>query len=199
MKYVNKCIITICTIIGFSYLSLFHMPMSAKAALTHETTIDDIDFEKNKDTASKYATEKVKEQASRMTSVGRQAIKDFNEKDGKNINAYLTANKGKLLDKDPTNEKIKTLDTVIANQKIDKDIRVYTTQSGSSPSKDQLSRYVGKMIEVSHYGTPSLTKVSGDAPLWIIDVPKGTHAVYTNQKGSAGSSLSVEWDSKSKI
>ncbi|QWI73147.1 hypothetical protein ER45_029890 (plasmid) [Bacillus mycoides] len=83
-------------------------------------------------------------------------------------------------------KKIKTLDTVIANQKIDKDIRVYTTQSGSSPSKDQLSRYVGKMIEVSHYGTPSLTKVSGDAPLWIIDVPKGTHAVYTNQKGSAG-------------
>ncbi|QWI73146.1 hypothetical protein ER45_029885 (plasmid) [Bacillus mycoides] len=46
MKYVNKCIITICTIIGFSYLSLFHMPMSAKAASTHETTIDDIDFEK---------------------------------------------------------------------------------------------------------------------------------------------------------
>ncbi|QWI73017.1 hypothetical protein ER45_028765 (plasmid) [Bacillus mycoides] len=42
------------------------------------------------------------------------------------------------------------------------------------------------MIELVHYETPSLNKVSGDAPLWIIDVPKGTHAVYTNQKGSAG-------------
>ncbi|OUB14806.1 hypothetical protein BK708_25295 [Bacillus thuringiensis serovar yunnanensis] len=175
--------ITTCTLIGFGYASLFHIPLTARAAPIHETTIDDIDFENNKDKAKNYATEKVREQASKMTSVGKQAIKDFNEKNGKIINDYLLANKGKLVPNDQKNEDIKRLDATIQNQTIGKDIRLY---ANLAISKERLSGFLGKAIEMPHYLKTSLHYDSGNTPLWIIEANKDTHGVFTIQNGSEG-------------
>lgn len=164
---------------GFGYTSLFYMPLTAKA----ETTIDDIDFESNKDKAKDYATEKVREQASKMTSVGKQAIKDFNEKNGKSINDYLLKNNGKLVPNDPENEDIKRLDTTIQNQTIGKEIKLY---ANLPISEERLSSYLGKTVEMPHYFEASLHSDSGNTPLWMIEANKSTHGVFTNQNGSAG-------------
>ncbi|QWI73020.1 hypothetical protein ER45_028790 (plasmid) [Bacillus mycoides] len=161
---------------------------------------DELDFgEKSSKDTNDFVTKKFKKQTKGFSRYKIEAIQDFNEKEHKDLNQSLIQSKGKTIPKDPNKAKIMLLDGALQELKTESTVKVYTQQEGSLPKTDSIAE--GLVIKVPEYMTPSLNHVSGDKALWIIQVPKGTHAAYMNNlnnvKGESG--LLIERGSRLQI
>ncbi|QWI73149.1 hypothetical protein ER45_029905 (plasmid) [Bacillus mycoides] len=161
---------------------------------------DELDFgNKSSEEISDFATKEFKKQTAEIPRYKIKAIESFNDTDSKKINQSLIENKNKPIEQNPNKDKIKLLDETLLDIQTKQTIKGYINQEGSLPNVSDLSK--GQVINVPEYMTPSLNHVSGDKALWVIQIPKGTHAAYMNNlnnvKGESG--LLIERGSRLQI
>ncbi|QWI73240.1 hypothetical protein ER45_029775 (plasmid) [Bacillus mycoides] len=112
-------------------------------------------------------------------------------KDKNEINRYLFKNRGKLMDKDPNNEKIERLDAMLKKQHTESTVKVYEGLGGMT--EETAGNFKDDLLKNPMYRVSSLTRVPSfklkdsnklDA-FFEITVPKGSHAAYETINGSA--------------
>ncbi|QWI73025.1 hypothetical protein ER45_028815 (plasmid) [Bacillus mycoides] len=194
MKKAKRNIATICTIATIGIGAMSYVPMHANAATMYASEEGSIDFEHHEDQATSYVKDSMKKQEKQMGSKANE-IKRYDKATDTSVHNYLAnRNKGLTGPDSKLEKKVAALDEAINRVKTEKTIKVYAPINEKGPS---LSNYkkIGSTLPLVGYTLTDLALPHGDGPIFEIEIPKGTHAVYTdNLVGSKAPGLITERD-----
>lgn len=168
--------------------------------LKGDSSHDKLDFgEKSQKDTNDFVTKEFKEQTKGLRRYQVEALQDYNEKNHKNVNQSLIRNQGKVVPNDPNKSQITLLDSALQDVKTENTLKVYTQQEGSLPKIDSIAE--GLVIKIPEYMTPTLNHTSSSKDMWVIQIPKGTHAAYMNNLNNVKdvSGLLIERGSRIQI
>ncbi|QWI73137.1 hypothetical protein ER45_029810 (plasmid) [Bacillus mycoides] len=193
MNKMKRKLATMCTIVTIGLTSISYVPILAKAAPIHETGGDKRDFNKDTNEAKDFVKDAIKKQ---KTEIGEARAKDIEQytssiedyalktgeavKDGDGILERRVENLDKAFDAEKTG--IETSITVYKN--IDPLIlSAFKGKIGQSEEETvkMFEQKKGQIIPIRTYLAAKLSHSSGTDPILAIEIPKGTHAAFTDK------------------
>ncbi|QWI73129.1 hypothetical protein ER45_029755 (plasmid) [Bacillus mycoides] len=193
MNKVKRKLATICTIATIGLTSMSYIPIHAKAAPIHETGGDKRGFDTHMDEAKDFVKDAIKKQ---KTEIGEARAKDI-EQYTSSIEDYALKTGEAVKDGDGILERrVENLDKAFDAEKngIETSITVYKNvdplilsafkgkigQSEEETTK-MFEQKKGQVIPIRTYLAAKLSHSSGTDPILAIEIPKGTHAAFTEK------------------
>lgn len=192
MKKVKRNVATICTLATIGFGTMSYVPLHANAASIHSSEEDPIDFENHSDQATSYVKDAMKKQEKQMGSKSSE-VKKYDQVTDTSIHKYLIdREKGVIATDSKLDKKIDGLDVALNKATTADKMKVYSRIDLNDP---MLSNYqkIGNIIPIVGYAPTDLVLPAGNQLIFEIEVPKGTHAAFTNSLlGNNVSGLLIE-------